>query len=186
MLKADWWPPKECSPQLSLKIAFPAHSWMNDSHFTTCGKKGLKAKKPLKFLLWHLDVMAMSKRTQKSELKRKTDLTNCSFQESHAVDYSLGTAEDLKTKQNIPMTLSSFNFIDHWDLKDLQRSAIHLIHGSYPHFYQTSSRDRVLATSPGGPSYFQLFWLYQSSLYELNSVSWELPECPIFISSGAK
>lgn len=112
-------------------------------------------------------------------LKRQTDLTNCSLQESHIVDYSLGIVEDLKTKQDIHTSLSSFHFRDYWGLKDLQRSATHQIHGSYPRFYQTSSRDRELATSPGGPFYFQSLWLYKNSLYELNSVSWELPECPI-------
>lgn len=95
------------------------------------------------------------------------------------MDYSLGTAEDLKTKQDIHTSLSSFHFRDYWDLKDLHRSATHQIHGSYPRFYQTSSRDRELATSPGAPFYFQSLWLYKNSLYELNSVSWELPECPI-------
>lgn len=54
------------------------------------------------------------------------------------MQWSIG--EDLKTKQNMHMTLSSFNFIDHWDLKETQRPTIHLMmHGSHPHFYQTSA-----------------------------------------------
>lgn len=59
-------------------------------------------------------------RTQKNALggfQKEKYLTNCSLQESHAVDCRLGRVEDLKTKQNILTTLSSFNFIGHWNLR---------------------------------------------------------------------